>query len=442
MDKNIHDGVFATVVSPENASGLLAMEHGRPVLHLDVSPLDAGRVALSTAIEGFTRTGAHFMAVPDDSFTTNGRMSCLLDDLLVGDPWNESHIKFDRDVVHTAFAFFDPRAIDRFFFQDFRGVSMAIDGEVLELVSTDLVHKYSPARSDGLSLSMTTKSAQYSKAAEDLARSSQERIALRLDFESPVSLEEARRKIAAIQSLIEAIGKPGFNYLRELTIYSSEHNEPASAVVDWWSRGLLGDRGTVPSLDRDPLRSGGVGDGRLGPAGLDELGGLSALLKWIALCDEVPHLLSVLDAHARGLEIDARGAIVSLAVGWEHLAARSRGTIEPAAWREIAQLLTDDDDRLLIHRQMVELCWNTYLQIKHVALRGGAADSRRTIPDDDHEALALAAEFMYSTLLATAFAVAEIPIPDVLTQRLFAHDDHRGWWPEWTTVADKHSPAP
>ncbi|MGP9539367.1 hypothetical protein ACT3SP_15265 [Brachybacterium sp. AOP43-C2-M15] len=412
------------------------------MLHLDLSLLDAAQMVQSPVIEGYTRSGARFTAVLDGSFSTTGRISCVLDDLLVDDPWDENRSGFDRDIVHTVFALFDPRAIDQFFFQDFRGLGKAIDGEVLELVGTDLVHKYSPAQVDGLSLSMTTKSAQFSRAAEELARSSQERIALRLDFEHPVPLEAARRKIAAMQSLIEAVGKPSFHYLRELTIYSSNRGEPGSSVVDWWSRGLLGDRGTVPSSKVDPLRSGGIGDRRLGPAGLKELGGLPALLRWVALCDEVPHLLSVLDAHARGLAIDARGSILSLAVGWEHLAARSRGTIESAAWREIAQLLTGDEDRLLLHRQMIELCWNTYLQIKHVALRGGATDNRRAVPDDDHDALALAADFMYSTVLATAFTIAEIPIPNALTQRLFAHDDARGWWPLWTTVAEKYRPAP
>lgn len=442
MDKSIRDGIFATLPSLGPASGLLAIEHGHPVLHLDLSLLDTAQLLRSPDIEGYTRNGADFTAVLESSFTTNGRVSCALDDLLVDDPWAEDRTGFDRDVVHSVFAFFEPRAVDQFFFQDFRGIGMAVEGEALELVGTDMVHKYPSAQQDGTTLSLTTKSAQYSRAAEAVARSSQERIGLRFDYETPVRLEEARRTIAAVRSLLEAVGKPAHGYLRELTIHSSKSGEPASTVVDWWSRGLLGDRGTVPGPEADPLRRGGFGDTRLGPAGLEELGGLSALLRWIALCDEVPHLLSVLDSHARGLALDARASILSLAVGWEHLAARSRGSVESAAWREIAQLLTEGKDHLGIHRHMIELCWHTYLQIKHVALRGGAGDSRRAIPDDDHDAIGLAAEFMYATLLAAAFTMARIPIPDVLAQRLFAHDDRHGWWPEWTAVTETYCADP
>ncbi|MGP9707045.1 hypothetical protein [Brachybacterium sp. AOP24-D1-21] len=440
MDRNIRDGIFATLPGIEGAeSSFLAFEQGQPVLHLDLSPLDSAQLLQQRRIEGYTRNVARFTATLNGSFTTNGRFTCALDDLLVEVPWDEDRGGFDRDVVHSAFAFFDPRAVDQFFFQEFLALGTAVDGEVISLDNADLAHKYTPAHAKNLAISLTTRSALYGPAADVLSRSNYERVCLRMDFTEPTDLDTARRKIAAVQSLIEAIGKPGPHYLRELSVLSSEPGTEGLSIVDWWSKVLLGERGAVPNSDGDPLRSGGFSDGRLGPTGLKELGGLAALGRWIDLCDDVPHLLSVLDAQSRGFALDARASILSLAVGWEHLAAHSRGAVEQAAWREISALVTDAKEYLEVHRQMIELCWNTYTKIKHVALRGGESDSRATIRDDDHESLELAAEFMYLATLAAAFKIADIPDPYPVTFRLFAHDDERGWWPQWTEVATTYS---
>ena len=241
---------------------------------------------------------------------------------------------------------------------------MAIDGEVLELVSTDLVHKYSPARSDGLSLSMTAKSLSIQRQRRT---SSQQPGADRPapGFRSPVSLEEARRKIAAIQSLIEAIGKPGIQLPSSSRSTHRSTASPLPAVVDWWSRaGCSENRGTVPSLTG--IRSAAAASGTDGsdPQSSTNLGALCAP-KWIALCDESSSSTLRPRCPRRGLEIDARGRSSRLP-SVEDISQHAHAARSSPPRGERSQLLTDDDDRLLIHRQMVELCWNTYLQIKHV----------------------------------------------------------------------------
>src|SRR5699024_10439261 len=223
MDRSIRDGIFATLPGIEGAeSSLLAFEQGQLVLHLDLSPLNSAQLLQQRRIEGYTRNVARFTATLNGSFTTNGRFTCALDDLLVEVPWDEDRGGFDRDVVHSAFVFFDPRAVDQFFFQESQALGTAVDGEVISLDNADLAHKYTPAHAKNLAISLTTRSALYGPAADVLSRSNYGRVCLRMDFTEPTDLDTARRKIAAVQSLIEAIGKPGPHYLRELSVLSSE----------------------------------------------------------------------------------------------------------------------------------------------------------------------------------------------------------------------------
>lgn len=434
MDRSVRDGTFASLEGFDWADRcLLTFEEGQPILHLDMPLTEALEIQNRPYLHGFTRNGSHFVATKGDSFHTMGRVTVSLDDLVIELPEHDKATRFHKDLVRTVFVFFDPVGVDDFFFKDFHGISYALDGQPLTLSGGHLVDKYAPETLDDLTLSLTTRSALYIDS-DSISHSTSERICLRLDFDQPTVRSEVRRKIASIQTLIEAIGRPTHRYLRELFLLTESVEDHPVEPVEWWSRGLLGDRRTVPDRQHDPLRSGGFADSRPPAACLHEMGDLAALAQWTQLCERVPHLLSVLDTYRQGLAIDARSTILSLAVAWEHLAAYSRGSAQDAAWREIKDLVTRQSEDREIHGEMIELCWNTYLQIKHVTLR---SSNRVTIPDSDPESQDAAAEFMYFTVLYAAFELAGISQPYPVEFNLFARDEDK-WWPEWTRVADKY----
>ncbi|MDN5895931.1 MAG: hypothetical protein L0H93_18140 [Nocardioides sp.] len=441
MDLSIRQGIFTSLASvPGAESCLLMFDDGRPVLHLDMGHDEWMTLLMRRSIEGRTREGSDFTAVLDGSFFTNGRITVALDDLLVSNPYERPDETFDSRHVRTLELALDPQAVGEFFVRDEHDLDHLRTEELIGRRIDDLVDLYDPVsmRCHGRSTTLTL-SAAYSVAAsaiDGFSGRNRMRLRLRWESESTIDLDTARREVTAMLCLIDAVGRPRGNPLRELRVESSAPEGSRPAAMDWWSKSLLGARGSSAVTGADPLRSGGTNGASPVLAGLGELGGLSALVKWVALCDRVPHLLSVLDAHHHGFAIDARASILSLAVGWEHLAEASRGEAKEEAWKEIRDLLAPTEGGDGSFEKMIELCWYTYLEIKHVRLRKMTNNS---IPAKDGRALGIASEFMYCTVLAAAFALAGIPIPGSLQGRLSAFPEN-GWTPEWHWVVAENPP--
>lgn len=409
------------------------------MLHLDLNLREWMDLVSAPTISGFTRSGERFTAELSATFGTNGRVTVALDDLVVG-PWEDHSARaVENGQVRAVFAFFEPRAVDDLFFRNLRPVSWSIDGEGLASTNLDLIDHYQPSAVPGThwGLSLTTKSALYADAAASISRSPQERLCLVLRYDTAEELATSRRHVSALQTLIEAVGSPQPRYLRELSLLLADPDGGSDIPADWWASSLLRHRGALHDTGPESPRIPRTRGDELTGIGLDELGGLLALQRWVLLCETVPHLLSVLDSHHRGLTVDSRASVLSLAVGWEHLAARSRGAAAAAAWREIANLLRDGDDTSGHTEQMIELCWNTYLKIKHVELSGGESDARATIADDDRASLDLAAQFMHHTVLAAAFTLAGIPVPGDLERRIYLTEFAEEQSP-WTRVVSTY----
>lgn len=441
MDLSIRQGIFASLSSVQGAeSCLLMFEEGRPVLHLDMGHDEWMALLRRRSIEGRTREGSDFSAVLDGSFSTNGRITVALDDLLVENPYERSEEAFDNRHLHTIELALDPQAVGGFFAGHHHDLDPFRTDELIGRRIDDLVALYEPVttQSHGRSTTLALAAAYSSAASAIDVFSGRNRMRLLLRWESDprIDLDVARRGVAAMLCLIDAVGRPRGNPLRELTVESSATEVSPPAVRSWWSKSLLGARDASAVTGADPLRSGGTNGASGVVAGLDEIGGLSAFVHWVALCDRVPHLLSVLDAHHHGFAIDARASILSLAVGWEHLAEASRGAAKEEAWKEIRDLLALKKGVGGSFEKMIELCWHTYLEIKHVRLR---KTTRNTIPAEDRLALGIASDFMYSTVLAAAFALAGIPIPGSLQGRLSAFPES-GWTPEWHWVVGRYPP--
>lgn len=445
MDKQILDGTFSTVSSMQRGeSALLLFEDDRPILHIDENI--RGQIELANSrdseISGYTRMGQSFSAEFVASYCTNGRLTLVLDDLVVGPIEKNYDNAVKNSTVKSVVMFCDQRSLDGFFLESATGFGYAIDGVGIKSSNLDSIINNFPATGNHEeswipAVSVMRRSQMHEDIGTAMAGSDQERLCIILTYENEASLAGARRHVSIIQSLIDAVGRPGEKYLHDLGLVLKDPDSDSTVRAEWWSSVILRRRSEYLNIGNSSPRIPSLKRQSRIMMDLSELGGLRAIQQWILLCEKVPHLLSVLNSREGTVAIDSRAEMLSLAVGWEHLAAYSRGTARSAAWREIYRVLSESDGEDVLMKKMIEMCWNTYLKIKHVELAGGGEDARVAIDDNDVDSLDLAAEFMYHTVLAGSFSLAGLRLPPDFDRYIHFHEASP-YTSRWVSVVNKY----
>lgn len=341
-----------------------------------------------------------------------GASTFFLEDLIIRWRNDGQFVPPEPQQVNKICIGFSPEKMHRFFASKGNLSQYALeDGRLVHPANSSVLNDLKPAESDSGGLRVRAypySSGYFESIAAEVAASSLERSCVEVGFHSPVDLGTAKATVTALEVLIRALHSPDEGFLEDLWLATGDGEIPDQS---WFTRHFPA-QSAASRVHHRPLR-------RTSPIMLYELESLEGIASWLAFCRNAHQVLTALHTHQFGFTPDDRSAVALLAVGWEHVARLYSPDDRP---RDAVHRLSCDafgEDPMI--KNLVDLSWHTYLQIKHVSL-GGAG--RIPLDWDDSPGHRELSDFMYTVLLVISLRAAGM---ESAASRITSEITYMGW---------------